>query len=163
MWLRLRQICLVAHELAPVVEQLEAVLGLEVCYRDPGVGRFGLENALLPVGNQLLEVVAPIEENTAGGRYLERRGGEGGYMVITQCDDHAARRRRVEELGVRVVTQFERHGFQNMQLHPKDTGGSFFEIEDIIDPRDTRPNLCRWVNLARGALRPGSHGFTYRP
>ena len=62
----MRQICLVAHELAPVVEQLEAVLGLEVCYRDPGVGRFGLENALLPVGNQLLEVVAPTEENTAG-------------------------------------------------------------------------------------------------
>ncbi len=129
MWLRLRQICLLAHELAPVVEQLEAVLGLEVCYRDPGVARFGLENALLPVGNQLLEVVAPVEENTAGGRYLERRGGEGGYMFITQCDEHAPRRRRVEQLGIRVVTQFERHGFQNMQLHPKDTGGSFFEID----------------------------------
>lgn len=133
MWLRLKQICLVAHELAPVVEQLESVLGLEVCYRDPGVGRFGLENALLPIGNQLLEVVAPVEENTAGGRYLERRGGEGGYMVITQCDDHAARRRRVEELGIRVVTQFERHGFQNMQLHPKDTSGSFFEIDCQTD------------------------------
>ena len=38
-----------------------------------------------------------------------------------------------------------------------------FEIEDIIDPRDTRPNLCRWVNLAWAALRPGSQGFTYRP
>ncbi len=129
MWLRLRQICLVARELAPVVEQLEDILGLEVCYRDPGVGRFGLENALLPVGNQLLEVVAPVEKNTAGGRYLDRRGGEGGYMVITQCDDHGPRRRRVEELGIRVVTQFERHSFQNMQLHPKDTGGSFVEID----------------------------------
>ncbi len=133
MWLRLRQICLVANELAPVVEQLEAVLGLEVCYRDPGVGSFGLENALLPLGNQLLEVVAPVEENTAGGRYLEKRGGEGGYMFITQCDDHAPRRRRVEELGIRLVTEFERHGFQNMQLHPKDTGGSFFEIDCQTD------------------------------
>lgn len=129
MWLRLRQIALVAHELAPVVEQFEDVLGLEVCYRDPGVATFGLENALFPVGNQFIEVVAPIEENTAGGRYLERRNGDGGYMVITQCDDHAPRRKRVEELGIRLVTQFERHGFQNMQLHPKDTGGSFFEID----------------------------------
>ena len=129
MWLRLRQICLVAEELAPVVADLEAVFDLEVCYNDPGVGRFGLENALLPIGNQLLEVVAPVEENTAGGRYIERRNGEGGYMVITQCDDHAPRRRRVEELGIRVVNEFERHGFQNMQLHPKDTGGSFFEID----------------------------------
>jgi hypothetical protein len=133
MWLRLRQICLVAHALEPAVENLRAVFGLEVCYRDPGVGRFGLENALLPVGDQFLEVVAPIEEHTAGGRYLEKRGGEGGYMVITQCDDHAPRRRRVEELGIRLATQFERAGFQNMQLHPKDTGGSFFEIDCQTD------------------------------
>jgi hypothetical protein len=68
------------------------VLGVKVCYRDPGVGKYGLENALFPIGNQLLEVVAPVEENTAGGRYLDRRGGDGGYMAITQCDDHAPRR-----------------------------------------------------------------------
>ena len=133
MWIRLRQICLVANELDPVVEDFRAVFGLEVCYNDPGVGRFGLENALLPIGNQFLEIVAPIEENTAGGRYLERRGGDGGYMFITQCDDHAPRRKRVEELGIRVVNQFERHGFQNMQLHPKDTGGTFFEIDCQTD------------------------------
>lgn len=130
MWLRLRQIALVAEELAPVVEDFREILGIEVAYRDPGVGRFGLENALLPIGNQLLEIVAPIEENTAGGRYLERRGGDGGYMVITQCDDHAPRRKRVEELGIRIVNEFEREGFRNMQLHPKDTGGSFFEIDE---------------------------------
>ncbi len=129
MWLRLRQICLVARELEPVVDDLQAVFGLEVAYRDPAVGYFGLENALLPVGNQFLEVVAPIQEQTAAGRYLEKRGGDGGYMVITQCDDHAPRRRRVEELGIRLAIQFEREGFQNMQLHPKDTGGSFFEID----------------------------------
>lgn len=133
MWLRLRQICLVARELAPVLEDLQAVFGLEVCYRDPGVATFGLENALLPVGNQLLEVVSPVREGTAGGRYLQKRGGNGGYMVITQCDDHAPRRRRVEALGIRLVTEFERHGFQNMQLHPKDTGGSFFEIDCQTD------------------------------
>jgi len=94
MWLRLRQIALVAEKLAPVEQQLIDVLDLRVCFRDPGVGHFGLENALFPIGNQLLEVVAPVQENTAGGRYLERRGGDGGYMVITQCDDHAPRRQR---------------------------------------------------------------------
>lgn len=134
MWLRLRQIALVAAELAPVEAQLKAVLGIDVCYRDPGVGRFGLENALLPIGNQLLEVVAPIQENTAGGRYLERRGGDGGYMVITQCDEHEPRRRRVDELGIRIVNQFETEEFRNMQMHPKDTGGSFFEIDEQLGP-----------------------------
>jgi len=134
MWLRLRQIALVAGKLAPVEEMLSDVLGIQVCYRDPGVAHFGLENALLPVGNQLLEVVAPVRENTAGGRYLERRGGDGGYMVITQCDDHAPRRNRVEALGVRIVNEFRTHEFINMQLHPKDTGGSFFEIDQQLGP-----------------------------
>lgn len=140
MWLRLRQIALVAEELAPVEAELIDVLGIEVCYRDPGVGHFGLENALFPIGNQLLEVVAPVQENTAGGRYLTRRGGNGGYMVITQCDDHAPRRARVEALGVRIVGQFEGKQFRNMQLHPKDTGGSFFEIDEQIGAKAHDPD-----------------------
>lgn len=134
MWLRLRQIALVANKLAPVQAELEAVLGIAVCFRDPGVGHFGLENALFPIGNELLEVVAPIKEGTAGGRYLERRGGDGGYMVITQCDEHTPRRKRVDELGVRIVNQFETHEFRNMQMHPRDTGGSFFEIDEQLGP-----------------------------
>src|SRR5205807_2259350 len=129
MWLRLRQIALVARELAPVVDDLRAVFGLEICHRDPGVKVFGLENALLPVGNQFIEVVAPIKEGTAGGRYLERRKGDGGYMVITQCDDHAPRKKRVAQLGIRKVLESDEPEYCTMQLHPRDTGGSFLEID----------------------------------
>ena len=134
MWLKLRQIALVAEQLAPVEQTLCDVLGVQVCYRDPGVAYFGLENALFPIGNQLLEVVAPIKDDTAGGRYLQRRGGDGGYMVITQCDDHAPRRARVEALGVRLAHKFETDHFRNMQLHPKDTGATFFEIDEQLGP-----------------------------
>lgn len=140
MWLRLRQIALVAEKLAPVEEALTDVLGIAACYRDPGVAHFGLENVLMPIGNQLLEVVAPVRENTAGGRYLERRGGDGGYMVIHQCDDHAPRRARVEELGIRIVHQFETPRFRNLQLHPRDTGGSFFEIDEVLGPHAHDPD-----------------------
>ncbi len=132
MWLRLRQIALVAEKLAPVEKEIIDVLGVEVCYRDPGVSHFGLENALFPIGNQLLEVVAPIQEDTAGGRYLERRGGNGGYMVITQCNDHAPRRARVDDLGVRIAHKFENDEYRCMQLHPKDTGATFFEIDEQL-------------------------------
>ncbi len=130
MWLRLRQIALMAPELQPVVDEFRDVLGLEVCFVDPGVGHFGLENALLPLGNQFIELLAPIEENTAGGRYLQRRNGAGGYMVITQCDDQAPRRERIGQLGIRLVTDHQGNEFVNMQLHPKDTGGSFLEIDE---------------------------------
>lgn len=132
MWLKLRQIALIAEKLEPVEQQLCNTLAINVCYRDPGVSYYGLENALMPIGNQLLEVVAPTEEGTAGGRYLERRGGDGGYMVITQCDEHAPRVARIKELGVRTVTFHEGAEFRNMQLHPKDTGGSFFEIDEQL-------------------------------
>lgn len=129
MWLRLRQICLVAHDIQTVTGQLESIFGLEVCHIDPAVGKYGLENRLLPIGNQLLEIVAPTEPGTAAGRFLERRNGDGGYMVITQCDDHSPRKRRVEALGVRVANLLDHGEFQGMQLHPKDTGAAFFEID----------------------------------
>ena len=132
MWLRLRQVCLVARKLTPVEQHLNEVLGINVCFRDPGVSFFGLENALFPVGNQLLEVVAPVESDTAGGRYLDRRGGDGGYMVITQCDNHTPRRSRVDKLGVRIAHEFHNDHFLNMQLHPKDTGATFFEIDQQL-------------------------------
>ena len=150
MWIRLRQIALVASELRPVIDDLANVLGTEPCYVDPGVGVFGLENTLLPVGNQFLEVVAPIKDGTAGGRYLDRRGGDGGYMVITQTDDHAAVRSCVEELGVRVAWGFDaKHPaadgtevveYRCMQLHPRDTGATFFEIDEQHGDRALEPD-----------------------
>ena len=132
MSIRLRQIALVANKLAPVIDDFKAVFGLEVCYIDPGVGTFGLENSLLPVGNNFIEVVAPIKEGTAGGRYLKRRGGDGGYMVICQADSHAAQlecRDRAKTMNIRVAWERESGSYHVMQLHPADTGGSFFEID----------------------------------
>ena len=48
--IRLRQVALVARELEPVVDRLCSELGLSVCFRDPGVGAFGLHNALFKIG-----------------------------------------------------------------------------------------------------------------
>ena len=39
----------------------------------------------------------------------------------------------------------------------------FFEIEEIIDPRDTRLHLCRWAKLVAGTVSTGSTQFSYRP
>ncbi len=39
----------------------------------------------------------------------------------------------------------------------------YFEIEEIIDPRQTRAYLCRWAKLARAASRTDAPRFWYRP
>ena len=134
--LGLRQAALVAHDLTPVVDDLKSVFNVEVAYRDPGVATFGLENAVIPVGSQFVEIVAPTREDTAGGRYLERRHGDGGYMVILQCDDFAARKARAEELNIRTVLEFDEGAHSFMQLHPRDTGGSFLELDREGDEED---------------------------
>ncbi|MDA1074115.1 MAG: hypothetical protein O3A63_05045 [Proteobacteria bacterium] len=132
MTIQLRQICLVAAKLEPVIDDLTTILGINRCYVDPGVGVFGLENTLMPVGRNFLEVVAPVKPDTAGGRYLERRGGDGGYMVITQADSKPAQqavRQRALNNGVRVAHESERDGWNLCQLHPRDMIAAFLEIE----------------------------------
>lgn len=128
-WIRLRQIALVAHDLDQVVADVRRVFGIGVAFHDPAVAGFGLRNAVLPVGNQFIEVVSPTQEGTAGGRQLERLGGDGGYMVICHTDDQPAVRRRADALGVRIAFEADDHGYRVLQLHPGDTGGSFLEID----------------------------------
>jgi hypothetical protein len=132
MAIRLRQICLAANKLAPVISDFKAIFGLEVCFIDKGVAVFGLENSLMPVGNNFIEVVAPTKPDTAAGRYLKRRNGDGGYMVICQCDSHetqTARKLQAASMHIRVAWEHESKSFHAMQLHPADTGGAFFEID----------------------------------
>src|SRR4051794_16852217 len=134
--LKIRQIALVArHDLVAAQEFID-VLGLAIAFHDPGIKNIGLHNTLMPIGTQLLEIVAPITEGTTGERFLLRRKGAGGYMVITQTDNHPPRRARVGDLGIRIVGQFDEEGFTNMQLHPADTGGSFLEIDQQAGGED---------------------------
>lgn len=126
--LRLKQICLVAADLDSVEEELRAILGLEVAYSDPDLAQFGLRNIMLPIGNSFLEVVTPIEEDTAAGRYLERRDGDGGYMVIMQCGDIGEVTERARSLGIRIVWEDSNEDTAGIQLHPKDLPGALVDI-----------------------------------
>ncbi len=127
-YLRLRQICLVAGALEPTLAEFAGILGLAICHRDANVARYGLVNALLPLGDSFLEVVAPTRPGTAAGRYLERRGGDGGYMVIIDCDDIERRRKHMAEIGVRIANPLRYEDYIGLQLHPRDTGGAMLEL-----------------------------------
>src|SRR5438309_4354364 len=104
-YVRLRQICLVAPQLEPVIGDIAGIMGLNVCYRDGNVAKYGLENALLPVDTILLEVVAPFQPGpgTAAGRFMEKTGGHGGYMAIFACEDPDARGAKANAIGVRTA------------------------------------------------------------
>lgn len=126
--LRLRQVCLAAPRLEPVVDDLQAILGLQVCHRDPGLIAYGLENALLPVGSDFIEVVAPVQADTAAGRFIRRSRGHGGYMAIFQCADPRAAQARATALGVRTAHEIDRPDYQSVQLHPRDCRAAFIEL-----------------------------------
>jgi len=133
MRMRLRQVALVAEDLSAAEADIEANLGLSVCFRDPGVAAFGLGNVLYPVGEQLLEVVSPVEAGTTAGRLLAKRGGDGGYMVILQVDDLDPFRDRFRETGTRVVFEAAAEGVTGLHLHPSDVGGAILSVDRTED------------------------------
>jgi catechol 2,3-dioxygenase-like lactoylglutathione lyase family enzyme len=134
--IRLRQIALVAADLDAAVSQLCSALGAEVCFVDPGVGEFGLHNALLLVGDQFIEVVSPTGPGTTAGRLLEKRSGDGGYMVLYEVDDLDARMAALGDLGVRVVWSMDLPAIRGRHLHPRDVGGAIVSLDQPTNPGD---------------------------
>ncbi len=139
-YLRLRQVCLVAADLARETGRIKSALGLEECHRDPNVAKYGLENVLFPVGTSFIEIVSPTRPGTAAGRFLERHDGKFGYMVILDCDDPAARQRHAESIGVRVANVIRHDNYFGVQLHPKDTGGAMIEFNNTAGGNDVMAN-----------------------
>jgi acetyl-CoA carboxylase carboxyltransferase component len=79
---------------------------------------------------------------------------EGGIEVaykaeLADVDDYDGHLARIKERLNKVRSPFR--------------SAEYFEIEEIVDPRETRPNLCHWVELAYRALKPGPASFGYRP
>jgi catechol 2,3-dioxygenase-like lactoylglutathione lyase family enzyme len=147
--MRLRQIALVARNLAVARAEITGVLGLDYAYDDPGVGKYGLCNAVFPVGTTFLEVVSPKAPGTTAERLLGKRGGDGGYMVILQVDDLAAARARVHEAGARVVDQIDRDGAAFTHIHPKDIGGAILSIDRMIQKERWEWGGPHWTEHVR--------------
>lgn len=139
-YMRLRQICLVAPHLEPLISDIAGIMGLAVCYRDGNVAKYGLENALLPVDTILLEVVSPFQPDTAAGRFIEKTGCRGGYMAIFCCDDPDERGAHAAAIGVRTANVIEHAPYHGVQLHPRDCRAAFIEFnhtegsDDILGP-----------------------------
>lgn len=168
--MRLRQIALVARDLEAATRQLTRCLDIAVAYRDPLVAQFGLDNIVAPVGGDFIEIVAPMAgmadaPATAAGRYIDRQGGDSGYMVIFHVPDAAAVRQRMAAAGVRIVWQADQPDHASGQFHPADMGGVLVSVEsrpglsDIDDPMaDWPPAGADWRRHVRTGRVQGLAG-----
>jgi hypothetical protein len=156
----LRQVALVARDCGLVAGQLRQAFGWPPPFHDPGVGQFGLTNAVFAVGDTFLEVVAPAQPGTTAGRYLERRGGDGGYMAIFQVPDLAAARRRLAGLGVRIVWTADLPDMAATHLHPRDVPGAIVSLDWAEPPQSWRWAGPPWTGRAPDHAPGGVTGLT---
>jgi hypothetical protein len=153
-------VALVAHDCGRVAGELRRAFGWPPPFTDPGVAEFGLTNAVFEVGDTFVEVVAPVGPGTAAGRYLRRRGGDGGYMAIFQVRDLAAARGRLAGLGVRVVWSADLPGMAGTHLHPGDVPGAIVSLDAAEPPESWRWAGPSWTSQAPEHAPGGVTGLT---
>src|SRR5215212_8705203 len=118
------------------VEDLEAAIdlhtrayGMEVVHRET-VEPQGVEAVLLDVGENHVELLAPLSAETPVGRFLAKRG-PGLHHVAYQVGDIDATLHALRVEGVRMIDETPRKGIRGAQvafLHPAGTGGVLTEL-----------------------------------
>ena len=157
---RLRQVVVAAAELEPTVSALQTTFGLGEAFADPGVAEFGLVNGVLPVGDQFVEVVTPFRGGTAAGRWMERGGGDRGYMVIVQVASIDEARSHLTSLGHRFVWSADLSDISANHLHPASIGGAIVSVDEPRPPASWRWGGPDWpVNVGTGVVT-GVAGIT---
>jgi Glyoxalase-like domain len=157
---RLRQVALVARDCEKTAAALQETFGWPDPFHDPGVGEFGLINAVFPVGDTFVEVVSPAQPDTTAGRYLARRGSDSGYMAIFQMPSLEEARRRVADLGVRVVWEVDLDDIATTHLHPKDTPGAIVSLDWASPVSSWRWAGPAWTGAAPDHPAGGIAGIT---
>jgi hypothetical protein len=157
---RLRQVALVARDCEQTATALRETFGWPDPFHDPGVGEFGLTNAVFPVGDTFVEVVSPVQPDTTAGRYLARRGCDSGYMAIFQMPSLQVARGRVSDQGVRVVWKVDLDDIAATHLHPKDIPGAIVSLDWASPPHSWRWAGPAWTGTAPDHPAGGIAGIT---
>jgi methylmalonyl-CoA/ethylmalonyl-CoA epimerase len=118
------------------VDDLDAAIALhERTYGMPPVHREtlteqGVEAVLLDVGENHVELLRPLGDDTPVGRFLAKRG-PGLHHVAYQVDDIAAALARLRDEGVRMIDSEPRTGIRGSRvafLHPSASGSILTEL-----------------------------------
>jgi methylmalonyl-CoA epimerase len=118
------------------VEDLDAalalyaeVLGMPVVHRET-VTEQGVEAILLDVGENHVELLAPLGPDTPVGRFLAKKG-PGLHHVAYQVTDIEATLAALKAAGTRLIDETPRIGIRSSRVafvHPASTGGVLTEI-----------------------------------
>ena len=126
---RIDHIGLAVADLEEAIDLHVNVYGLPLVHRET-VAEQGVEAVLLDVGENHIELLAPLHDDTPVGKFLARRG-PGLHHVAYQVEDIESVLRTLRDQGVRLIDETPRTGIRQSQvafLHPSASGGVLTEL-----------------------------------
>jgi len=126
---RIDHIGVAVADLDAAVALHEQTYGMPVVHRETVIDQ-GVEAVLLDVGENHVELLRPLADDTPVGRFLEKRG-PGLHHVAYQVTDVEATLAQLRDQGVRLIDETPRTGIRGSRvafLHPSASGGVLTEL-----------------------------------
>jgi methylmalonyl-CoA/ethylmalonyl-CoA epimerase len=129
MFARIDHVGVAVEDLDAAIALHEATYGMELVHRET-VEEQGVEAVLLDVGENHVELLRPLSEDTPVGKFLAKRG-PGLHHVAYQVQDIETALSALREQGVRLIDETPRTGIRGSRvafLHPAASGAVLTEI-----------------------------------
>jgi methylmalonyl-CoA/ethylmalonyl-CoA epimerase len=126
---RIDHVGVAVSDLEAAIALHEKTYGMRVAHRET-IAAQGVEAVLLDVGENHVELLAPLADDTPVGRFLTRRG-PGLHHVAYQVADIDAALARLRAAGMRLIDETPRAGIRRSRVafvHPAATGGALTEL-----------------------------------
>ena len=129
MFSRIDHIGVAVEEIEPALELYRDSFHLVLAHREV-VEEQGVEAVLMDVGENHVELLAPLGPETPVGRFLARQG-PGLHHVAYQVPDIDATLAALKQAGLALIDEQPRTGIRGSRvafMHPRATGGVLTEI-----------------------------------
>jgi len=129
MFARIDHIGVAVEDLDAAIALYDERFDLALVHRET-VEAQGVEAVLLDVGENHVELLAPLGPDTPVGKFLAKRG-PGLHHVAYQTADIEQTLATLKEQGLRLIDETPRTGIRNSRvafLHPGSSGGVLTEI-----------------------------------